>query len=420
MIAMLAPEGRIPANRGVNAIAVSHLRTGRVRMPGIAGGGMVLIGSNRDLRIDFFRGVALWWIFIDHIPENWLAQFSLRNFALCDATEIFVLLAGYAAGLAYGRSMDRHGWLFAGADVLRRAWVLYIAHIFLFVVFSAQVSYSATALDRSEYLDEIHLDVLAEAPYRAMLEALLLSFQPAYLNILPMYVALLAMFAVVLPLLRWPLLLFGLSATIYSVARITGYNFPSWTGGGWYFNPVTWQLLFIIGAILSYAPPKLPIRAALLDAFAIVVVLTGVSLLWLIWPYPELTARFPAGAARILLSVDKEGLHPMRLLSILALAWLVSRWLPANALWLKSWFARPLIICGQHSLPVFCAGIFLSFLGRLAMEERAGLAVQTGVNITGLAALVAVAALAAWYKQKGQAARAGLPEMPHAGNAGVI
>lgn len=114
---------------------------------------MVLIGSNRDLRIDFFRGVALWWIFMDHIPDNWLAQFSLRNFALCDATEIFVLLAGYAAGLAYGRSMDRHGWLFAGADVMRRAWVLYIAHIFLFVVFSAQVWYSATALDRSEYLD---------------------------------------------------------------------------------------------------------------------------------------------------------------------------------------------------------------------------------------------------------------------------
>ncbi|GAC1417689.1 MAG: OpgC domain-containing protein [Burkholderiaceae bacterium] len=381
---------------------------------------MVLIGSNRDLRIDFFRGIALWWIFIDHIPDNWLAQFSLRNFALCDATEIFVLLAGYAAGLAYGRSMDRHGWLFAGADVLRRAWVLYIAHIFLFVVFSAQVSYSATALDRSEYLDEIHLDVLAEAPYQAMLEALLLSFQPAYLNILPMYVALLAMFAVVLPLLRWPTVLFALSATIYAAARVTGYNFPSWTGGGWYFNPVTWQFLFMIGAILSYAPPKLRVRPRVLDIFAILTVLTGVLLLWLIWPYPELTSRFPAVAARVLLSVDKEGLHPMRLLSILALAWLVSRLIPADAPWLRNWLARPIVICGQHSLPVFCAGIFLSFLGRLAMEEQAGWAVQAAVNVSGLTALVAVGTLSAWYKLKGQVARAGLPKLPRAGNAGVV
>lgn len=379
---------------------------------------MVLIGSNRDLRVDFFRGLALWWIFSNHIPANWIAQFSLRNFALCDATEIFVLLAGYAAGLAYGRSMDRHGWLFAGADVMRRAGTLYVAHIFLFVVFSAQVSYSATALDRSEYLDEIHLDVLAEAPYRAMLEALMLSFQPAYLNILPMYVALLAMFAVVLPLLRWPIVLFGVSAAVYVVTRVTGYNFPSWTGGGWYFNPVAWQLLFMIGAILSYAPLRLPVRPAILDGLAILVVLTGVSLLWLVWPYPEISSRLPSEAARILISVDKEGLHPMRLLSILALAWLVSRTTPTGAAWLKGGLARPFVLCGQHSLPVFCAGIFLSFLARLAMEERAGWAVQAGVNILGAIAMVGVGALAAWYKQKGRA-QAGLPKLQHAGNATV-
>ena len=378
---------------------------------------MVPIHSRRDLRVDLFRGIALWWIFVDHIPANWVAQFSLRNYALCDATEIFVLLAGYAAGMAYGTSMDRHGWLFAAADVLKRAWTLYIAHIFLFVVFSAQVSYSATALDRSEYLDEIHLDVLAEAPYRAMLEALKLSFQPAYLNILPMYVALLAWFALLLPLLRWPAVLFVLSAAVYAATRATGANFPSWTGGGWYFNPIAWQFLFIIGALLSYAPPRLRIPPHVLDAGAAAVLLVGLILLWVVWPYPEIEAKVPPVFARVLVSVDKEGLHPMRLLSILALAWFVARTLPRDAGWLRSAWARPIIVCGQHSLPVFCSGIFLSFLARLAMEENDGWLVMAGVNAVGTVALVAVGALAGWYKQKGRAPSPGLPVASRAGNA---
>ncbi len=374
----------------------------------------------RDLRVDFCRGVALWWIFTDHIPSNWIAQFSLRNFALCDATEVFVLLAGYAAGLAYGQSMDRNGYLYAAADVLRRAWVLYIAHIFLFVLFSAQVSYSATALDRSEYLDEIHLDVLAEAPYRAMLEALKLTFQPAYLNILPMYVALLGFFACTLPLLRRPVLYLALSAGIYVAARATGYNFPSWTGGGWYFNPVTWQLLFVIGATLSYAPPRLERAAPVLNVFSAIILLSGLALLWLVWPYPEIESRVPAIAARVLVSVDKEGLHPMRLLSILALTWIVSRFVPIQARWLRHGVAQTVILCGQHSLPVFCAGIFLSFLGRLAMEERGGWGTQLAANLAGAVSMIAVAALAAWYRQKGRLPRPTLPDRVHTDNAGVI
>jgi hypothetical protein len=381
---------------------------------------MTLIGANRDLRVDFFRGVALWLIFIDHIPGNWIAQFSLRNFALCDSTEVFVLLAGYAAGLAYGRSMDRHGWLFAGADVLRRAWVLYVAHIFLFVVFSAQVSYSATALDRSDYLEEIHIDALADAPYRAMLEALLLHFQPAYLDILPMYITLLALFALAMPLLRLPWLLLALSGLAYATARMTGYNFPSWTGGGWYFNPITWQFLFMIGAVLAYHPIRLPGPQRVYDILTGVILVGGVLLLWLVWPYADADLRISPVVARVLISVDKQNLHPMRLLSIFALVWLVVRTVPIGARWVRSWGAKPFVLCGQHSLPVFCAGIFLSFLGRLAMEERPDWTVQAAVNVLGAAALVGVGALAAWYRQKGVAARAALPVREHAGNPGTI
>lgn len=378
---------------------------------------MNLVSTNRDLRVDFFRGVALWLIFVDHIPGNWIAQFSLRNFALCDSTEVFVLLAGYAAGLAYGRSMDKNGWVFAGADVLRRAWVLYIAHIFLFVVFSAQVSYSATALDRSDFLDEIHIDALADAPYRAMLEALLLHFQPAYLDILPMYIVLLVAFAFVMPLLRHRWVLLGLSFTAYLFVRITGFNVSSWTGGGWYFNPVAWQLLFMVGATLSYQPMRMPERKRLYDVLAGIVLLIGLLLLWLVWPYEDSLVRMPLWAAKILISVDKQNLHPMRILSIGALIWIVVRWVPRDARWLRNIAATPFILCGQHSLAVFCTSIFLSFLGRLAMEERPNWTVQAGVNVIGVTGLVAVGALAAWYRKKGAAARTPALEGERASNA---
>jgi hypothetical protein len=361
-----------------------------------------LIRDNRDLRIDFFRGLALWWIFTDHIPADWLGLFSIRNFALCDATEIFVLLAGYAGGIAYGGTMRAQGWLYAGADVLRRAWTLYIAHIFLFVIFAAQVGYSATVLDRNDYLDEIHLDAVGGAPYRALLEALTLHFQPAYLNILPLYVTLLLMFAATLPLLRWPPLYAGLSLAMYLAARMFDLNLPSWTGGGWFFNPFTWQLLFVMGAILSFAPGEPPKRTLLLDIAAFVVVLFGLLMQWVVWAHPVVLAHWPAGLVRVLMDVDKEGLHPFRLLSILALTWLTARLVPAGARWLRSRIAAPFVLAGQHSLPVFCAGIFLAFLGRLATEQDSGFFMQVGVNVSGAVSLVMVAAVAAWYSNKGR------------------
>ena len=365
---------------------------------------MRLIRSGRDMRVDFFRGLALWWIFTDHIPDNWVNQFSLRNFAVCDSAEVFVFLAGFGAGLAYGRSMDRNGWLYAAADTAKRAWTLYIAHIFLFVVIAAQVSYSATALDRTDYLDEIHLDVLGEQPYRAMLEALTLHFQPAYLDILPMYIVLLSLFAVVMPLLRWPHVMALFSFMLYAGARIGGYNLPSFTGGGWYFNPLTWQLLFVLGAIMAYAPGDQPgwrvTRA--LDVLSGLVIVFGLVLHFVIWGHPEIAAHLPPQADRVLLSVDKEGLHPFRLVSILALVWVVSRLVPPNARWISTRLASPFVLCGQHSLPVFCSGIFLSFMGRLVMEEEDGWWVQLVVNAGGALALIGVGALSAYYREKGR------------------
>ncbi len=366
---------------------------------------MDLIRSNprRDLRVDFFRGLALWWIYTDHIPGDVLGDYSLRNFAMCDATEVFVLLAGFGAGIAYGSEMNRQGYLYAAADAVRRAWTLYIAHIFLFVVYTAQVAYSAAALDRTFYLEETRLNVLSDAPYRALLEALLLRFQPSLLNILPLYVTLLLIFAVALPLLRKPMLLFAVSALLYAAVRITGVNLPAWTGEGWFFNPLAWQLLFMIGAILAYAPPHMPRLRWPIDLLAASILAAGVIVIWVIDNHPPILASMPPPVIRFVITEDKTGLHPFRLLSILSLTWLITRLLPRDAAWLRLRLAAPLVLLGQNSLPVFCCGIFFGFIARLGLEANDGAAMQVVVNLFGALAMVGVAGLAAWYRGKGRA-----------------
>lgn len=373
----------------------------------LRGQAMALIrGGSRDLRVDFFRGLALWWIFTDHIPGDVLERWSLRNWALCDAAEVFVLLAGYGAGLAYGSELRRSGFLMAGASVVKRAWTLYIAHIFLFVVFSAQVGYSAVALARANYLDEANLDVLAHQPYQALVEALFLRYQPSLLNILPLYVILLLMFVPALALLRYPRLLASLSFALYVVARF-GLNLPSWTGGGWFFDPFAWQFLFIGGALLATQNQnvRLPIPAWILDVAAGLTVVFGVAVIYLVWQHPRTGFLLPLPVVHALLSIDKTTLDPLRLTSIAALLWLVARLVPVDARWLRSWVAAPVVLMGQHSLPVFCWSIFIGFFGRLGLEWRGGPLMQFLVNAGGLAAMVAVAAVAAWYSQRGRGGR---------------
>ena len=376
-----------------------------------------LVKLDRDLRVDFIRGFSLWAIFVNHTPGNWLGYLTPRNYTLADATEAFVLLAGYAAGLAYGGVMDRQGWFFAASRVLGRVFTLYVAHIFLLVVFTAQVGLSAARLDSAAYLDELHLDPFASDPYRALLEALLLRYQPSFLNILPLYITVLAMFAVAMPLIRRPWLMLALSAALWAAARFFDITLPSWRGEDWFFNPLAWQLLFFIGCALAYRPPGgrplgVPWRrwAGVLCVLMLAAGAVMTVLIYFQWEFAE--ARLPAFAP-YLAAIDKASLHPTRLLTILALTYLIAHLVPKDAAWLRSRPAQPFNLMGQQALPVFCAGIALSFLGRVALEETDGWGMQALVNIGGAAALVGLGALTAWYgAEKRGSRRPATPGLP--------
>ncbi len=204
----------------------------------------------RDPRLDFFRGLALWFIFVDHIPSNIVNWLTMRNFGFSDATEIFIFISGYSAAIAYSGTMRLQGFYFAAARVLHRCWQLYIAHIFLFVIFTAQIAYVAAHFSNPMYVEEMNVTHFVTAPHVALIEALLLRFRPANMDVLPLYIVLLLAFPVVLwAMQRRPLAVLGASAVLYVTARLLHWNLQAYPPGEvWFFNPFTWQLLFVLGA----------------------------------------------------------------------------------------------------------------------------------------------------------------------------
>src|SRR5918992_5738703 len=163
------------------------------------------LAVERDLRIDFFRGLALFCIFIDHLPNNIVAEFTLQSMMFSDAAEVFILISGYTAGMVYGRAMERQGFLIAAVRIYHRVWQLYVAHVFLFMIFMATMAYTAGALNTSLYAEEFGAGNFLNEPGLAVVKALTLQFQPAFMNILPLYIVLLAVLPFVLAGFRsWP------------------------------------------------------------------------------------------------------------------------------------------------------------------------------------------------------------------------
>ena len=113
------------------------------------------IPGERDLRLDLFRGLALWLIFLDHIPSNMVSWLTIRNYGFSDATEIFVFISGYTAAFVYGRAMRERGTLVASARLLKRAWQVYVAHIFLFVIFMAQIAFVSARFQNPLFTEEM-------------------------------------------------------------------------------------------------------------------------------------------------------------------------------------------------------------------------------------------------------------------------
>ena len=360
----------------------------------------------RDLRLDFFRGLALFCIFIDHLPNNIVAEFTLQSVMLSDAAEMFILISGYTAGMVYGRAMERQGFLIAGVRVYHRVWQLYVAHVFLFMMFMAIVAYTAGALNNSLYAEEFGAANFLNEPGLAVLKALTLQFQPAFMHILPLYIVLLAVLPLVLAGFRcWPGAMicasFALWLAVQFDKRIALSAYPG-PDGVWPFNPFAWQALFLLGAWLGWR--GIHGGVSWLNRRWLFCLAAGLSLAGFLirfsWtlhgfydPIPVLVSGKP-----LWLFLSKTDLGLLRFANVLAVALLVARLIHPQARFLASRAARPFVICGRNSLHIFCLGILLSVLGHLVLNEFfGGIPVQFAVSAAGVAIMIGVAALMEWF-----------------------
>src|SRR5258708_6919518 len=309
-----------------------------------------VIASGRDIRLDLFRGLALWFIFVDHIPTNVVSWLTARNYVFSDATEICVFISGYTAVIAYSRMMEREGWVRAAARVYRRVWQLYVAHILLFVAFSAQIVWVSIARDMPSFIEEMELMGLGQNPYQAILAAALLKFRPVNLDVLPLYIVLLAAFPFVLPaVVRWPKAVIAVSLVLYAATCHFDWNLPAYPENKmWFFNPMAWQVVFYGGSGSALLGPEL----ARLDrwrrplAILAVLYLLFAAVIALSWHYNPLERLIPPLVGRVIYPIDKTNIDILRFLHFLAGAWLVRLAVPADAAFLRWQIFDPLRRCG--------------------------------------------------------------------------
>jgi hypothetical protein len=351
-----------------------------------------LKGHARDLRIDACRGIALWWIFLDHVPNNIGSWLTLRNYGFSDAAEVFMFVSGVTCALAYGKARCCEGWTGVISRTLRRSWDIYVAFLLLTLACAILVHLAGGG----RLADESNMRILFDYPGATLAHAAILQYRPVNTDVLPIFVLLHLLFAPLLwLLLRVPHVTLGASLALYALVHVFGWTVPAWPNGHWAFNPLAWQLLVVLGAWWMIEDKKVrpwvTSRTALVLAVLYLLFSLVIALSWRIKP---LEALIPEALANLLYPLDKSNLDPLRLLHFLAIAVLAAWFVPRNWPWLTTPVMRGAIRCGQNSLPIYCLGVLLALASHTTLLHISdGLAMQIALSLGGIVAMIAAATL---------------------------
>ncbi|WP_144108058.1 OpgC domain-containing protein [Paraburkholderia sp. BCC1886] len=310
--------------------------------------------SSRLVELDFFRGLVLLIIVVDHIGGSILSRVTLHAYALCDAAEVFVFLGGFATATAYAALAERRNEAIARSRFVRRSFEIYRAFLVtaaLMLLVSAVLT--AFSIDGPN-LATTDLDDLMSAPVAALRDILLFRRQPYLASVLPMYAFFALLVPMILPLARSkPWLLLAGSVALWAGAPAIDAYLPAAPDMHWDFNPFAWQLLFVVGVLARCQP-----------------VYERISTHRLGWTVSVAAFAVVAAAAYYKLFIEREpldgslkqNLSYLRAVNFLAIAWLVAKlielgWAKKLAQWLP-WVG----VIGRKGLLCFIAGAVISLV----------------------------------------------------------
>ena len=354
--------------------------------------------------VDFWRGFALVTIFIDHVPGLVYADYTLVNYSFSDAADLFVFLAGWSLRLMADSGRGQMPTRLVMLRLFGRALELYAAQVLITMVAIAILAASALGLGNPLLLDWHNASAVFNDPVPTHIGLAVLTHQLGYFDILPLYVVLMLMapFFALLDRLA-PHFVLPVSLAIYCLTLGFQITLPTWpVPGTWFFNPLAWQLVFVLGFVLAKNDGIGAVarrHIAWLRVLALpIVVLAAIATLF-DWLWDPTNVPNP----KLFFLLDKAFVTPPRLIQFLALIAVFSIAFPylrklaginvlhTPVLGLIKLFA----MLGRNSLYVFCVGSLLSLMAQIVRYYyRGSFSGDTAVLILGIVIMAATAWIA--------------------------
>ncbi|MGR3501020.1 OpgC family protein [Pseudaestuariivita sp.] len=395
----------------------------------------------RDIRLDFFRGIAMFIILLAHTPGNLWTRWIPARWGWSDATEMFVFCSGMASALAFGKLFQSRGLGLGTLRISFRIWQVYWAHIGLFLVtLGTMLALGVLGFELRDYVGQLNLYPFLRNPEGNVIGLLTLTYVPNYFDILPMYLAILAMIPLVMALARIDLRLVALFVGLLWLAAnleiaelwqgdgITPLQLPAqlWFPEGsdtrpWFFNPFGWQLCFFTGfALMMGWLPTPPVTRTLIAIAAAYVLwsffFSSVGLrnfAWLPEWWEPIRDTLRGWRRDMGVLAHKTDFGILRYLHMLALGYLAWVLVGPGGARLNAAVLQPvmrlIVKVGQQSLAVFVFSMLLARLLGVWLDETSVIEgrrfirdpwINAGVNLVGFAMIIGCAYLAGFYKSQ--------------------